>query len=138
MCFLPLETTFNHKTVNLFKVLNIEISWRTITKPQNIFNANRATNVATVWIFCECIVPNKQKKRKMVWIFYNLIISKQGILSATVKNLPTSSDVSRVFWGRPVTSWSSPSPFPPPWLAEIFKPWASRCSKNALPGRACS
>ena len=47
-------------------------------------------------------------------------------------------DISRVFLGRPVTSWSSPSPFPPPGLAEIFKPCASRCSKNALPGRACS
>ena len=32
----------------------------------------------------------------------------------------------------------SPSPFLPPWLAEIFKPCASRCSKNALPGCACS
>ena len=48
------------------------------------------------------------------------------------------SDVSRVFLGRPVTSWSLPSTFPPRWLAEIFKPCASRCSKNALPGRACS
>ena len=45
---------------------------------------------------------------------------------------------SRVFLGRPVTSWSSPSSFPPPCLAEIFKPCASRCSKNALPGRTCS
>ena len=36
---------------------------------------------------------------------------------------------SRVFLGRPVTSWSSPSSFLPPWLAEIFKPFASRCSK---------
>ena len=40
------------------------------------------------------------------------------------------SDVSRVFLGRLVTSWSSPSPFLPPCLAEIFKPCASICSKN--------
>ena len=49
-----------------------------------------------------------------------------------------SSDVSRVFLGRPVTSWSPSSPFLPSWLAEIVKPCASRCSKNALPGHACS
>ena len=54
------------------------------------------------------------------------------------KQTNTYSDVSRVFLSRPVTSWSSPSPFLLPWFAEIFKPCASRCSKNALPGRACS
>ena len=30
------------------------------------------------------------------------------------------SDISRVFLGRPVTSWSSPSPFPPPWLSKFL------------------
>ena len=30
MWLLPLETTFNHKTWNLFKALNIELSLRTI------------------------------------------------------------------------------------------------------------
>ena len=50
MRLLPLETTFNHKTLNLFKVLNIEISLRTITKSQIIFNTNRAKNVVTIWM----------------------------------------------------------------------------------------
>ena len=56
----------------------------------------------------------------------------QGIMPYTI------SDISRFFLGRPVTSWSSPFSFPPRWMAEIFKPCASRCSKNALPGCACS
>ena len=50
------------------------------------------------------------------------------MLSLDIRDI--TSDVSRVFLGRPVTFWSFPSPF--------MKPCASRCSKNALPGHACS
>ena len=31
--------------------MNLEISSRTITKSQTIFNTNRAKNVVTIWIF---------------------------------------------------------------------------------------
>ena len=50
MWLLPLETTFNHKTLNLLKVLNIDIRLRTITISQIIFNTNRARNVVTIWM----------------------------------------------------------------------------------------
>ena len=63
MWFLPLETTFIHKTLNLFKILNIEISRRTIIKSQTIFNAKRARNL------CVMFQTNKQTN-KMEWIFY--------------------------------------------------------------------
>ena len=50
MWLLALETTFNYKTLNLFKGLNIEISLRTINKSQTIFNINRARNMVTIWM----------------------------------------------------------------------------------------
>ena len=49
MWLLPLETTFNHETWNL--LIDLEISSRTITKSQTIFNTNRAKNVVTICIF---------------------------------------------------------------------------------------
>ena len=50
MLLLPLETTFNHKTLSLIKVLNIKFNLRTTTKSQIIFNNNRARNVVTIWM----------------------------------------------------------------------------------------
>ena len=92
MCLLRLKTTFFHKTLNLFKVLNIEISSRTRIKSQNIFNVNKARNMVTIWIFCVYYVPNKKtnkqtktKQKQKKWsessiLSYNLIISKRGTL----------------------------------------------------------
>ena len=67
------------KTLNLFKVLNIETRWTTIIKSQTIFNTNKAKNVVTIWIFCMFNEFNKKKEEK--WSEssisrYNLIISK--------------------------------------------------------------
>ena len=50
MWLLPLKITFNHKTLNLFKVLNIEISLKALTKSKTIFNTKRARNVVTIWM----------------------------------------------------------------------------------------
>ena len=52
------------KTLNLFKVLNIETRWTTIIKSQTIFNTNKAKNVVTIWIFCMFNEFNKKKKKK--------------------------------------------------------------------------
>ena len=71
-----------------------------------------------------------------VEILYRELLLELGVKKEDLHN--SYSDVYRVFFGRLVTSWSSPSPFPPPSFAEIFKPCASRCSKNALSGHACS
>ena len=60
------------------------------------------------------------------------------ITLAKSQNLLVAVTYLDFFWAGRLPLGVSPSPFPPPWLAEIFKPYASRCSKNALPGRACS
>ena len=73
MWLLPLETTFNHKTLNLFKVLNIEISLRTITKSQTIFNKNRARNVVTIWIRVFNESNEKRKNDGVSLLYYGII-----------------------------------------------------------------
>ena len=73
MWLLPLETTFNHKTLNLFKVLNIEISLRTITKSQTIFNKNRGRNVVTIWIRVFNESNEKRKNDGVSLLYYGII-----------------------------------------------------------------
>ena len=73
MWLLPLETTFNHKTLNLFKVLNIEISLRTITKSQTIFNKNRGRNVVIIWIRVFNESNEKRKNDGVSLLYYGII-----------------------------------------------------------------
>ena len=83
-----IETTFNHKTLNLFTVLNIEISWRALIKSRSIFNAKRARNKVTIWIFW--VFNEFNLKWKMEWIFHIEVWSdhfKMRYLLSYCKNL---------------------------------------------------
>ena len=75
--YYPLETTFSHKTLNLFNVLNIQISWRTLIKSQTNFNANRAKNVVPIWIFYVFNESNEKKKNGVNFLYRGIIWSFQ-------------------------------------------------------------
>ena len=87
MWLLALETTFNHKALNLFKGLNIEISLRTITKSHTIFNTNRARNMVTIWMYLKILCKNIS-----TWIKNNPYFFNKGYFLVThIKKSPKHS-----------------------------------------------
>ena len=63
MCLLPWKLLLTTK-LWIYSVLNMEITWKTIIKSLTIFNANRARNAVTIWMFCVCNVPNKKQQKQ--------------------------------------------------------------------------
>ena len=100
MRLLPLKTTFNNKTWNLFKVLNIEISWRTIIKYQSIFNTNRAKDVVTIWIsYPEGNTCTQMMHKQLnIFNFFNnkALLQSQNLLISNSGNHNLSTDLQFV------------------------------------------
>ena len=63
MCLLPWKLLLTTK-LWIYSVLNMKITWKTIIKSPTIFNANRARNAVTIWMFGVCNVPNKKQQQK--------------------------------------------------------------------------
>ena len=129
--YYPLETTFSHKTLNLFNVLNIQISWRTIIESQTNFNANRAKNVVPIWIFCIFNESNEKKKNGVNFLYPGIIWSFQKEIPYTLLwktfYLKWILTVQQQIWFIVITARVNLN-----WLSifTIFKDWQMRRKKK--------